>query len=301
MILSLRLLLASLLAPAATTALSAAVSTGTFTFVNPHSDDHVVVFFAKSTNYNPAHPPVMVFHGMLRNPWDYRDGWIELADAFNLFVVVPYFRHREFSGTVGYNLGNVFASESDLTRQPESAWSYRLPDAVFDYMQSAKLTAASGYFAFGHSAGSQFLHRKQCFAPDPNLRLAVCANAGWYTFPFLDVPWPYGYMDTGVSNADLIRFFEAPIVILLGDQDTDPLDSSLRRAPEAMAQGPHRFARGQAFFNAARDQAAALGVPFRWILESVPGVGHEGARMAPAAARIMQRELQRMLPNPADD
>lgn len=43
---------------------------------------------------------------------------------------------------------------------------------------------------------------------------------------------------------DIAAFFSAPLTILLADADDDPRHRSLRRAPEAMAQGPHRFARG---------------------------------------------------------
>jgi len=57
----------------------------------------------------------------------------------------------------------------------------------------------------------------------------------------------------------------------------------LRTAPEAMAQGKHRMARGVAFFEAAREAAAMLDVPFNWSLETVPGADHDNRLMAPAA------------------
>jgi hypothetical protein len=266
--------------------------TGTFTFTHPENGDRVVVFYALADSYDPATPPVLVLHGMNRNPWDYRDAWIDLAAQYNFLVVVPYFREKEFPGTVGYNLGNVFASEKDLTRTDPSVWSYRIPEIVYEELRSMGMTTAPGYLAFGHSAGSQFLHRKIGFAPDSRLLLAVSANAGWYTLPDLEETWPYGYGGTGLTNEDLPPYLASNLVILLGDQDTDPHDDSLRRAPEAMRQGKHRLERGGYFFKAGEERARELGVPFNWRIQEVPGVGHDNAGMAPAAAEIMARTIR---------
>jgi hypothetical protein len=73
---------------------------------------------------------------------------------------------------------------------------------------------------------------------------------------------------------------QRPLVVLLGTEDTDPNHVNLRRTPEAMAQGPHRFARGHFFYEAGRKQAAVLGVPLGWKLATAPGVAHHDAGMA---------------------
>lgn len=267
--------------------------TGTFTFKHPENGNRVVVFYALAEGYDPATPPVLVLHGMNRNPWDYRDAWIELAAQHNFLVVVPYFREKEFPGTVGYNLGNIFASEKDLTRQNPSVWSYHIPEIVYEQLSTMGMTTARGYLAFGHSAGSQFLHRKIGFAPDSRLLLAVSANAGWYTLPDLEETWPYGYGGTGLTEEDLPTYLASNLVILLGDQDTDPFDDSLRRAPEAMRQGKHRLERGYYFFRAGEERARELGVPLNWRIQEVPGVGHDNAGMAPAAAEIMVQHIRK--------
>lgn len=270
----------------------AETETGTLTFSHPETGERVVVFFVAGSHYKPGNPPVLVLHGMNRNPWDYRDAWIELAETHGLFVFVPYFRETEYPGPVGYNLGNVFASEDNLTRNPEALWSYRLPEIVFAHLQETGRVEAEGYVAFGHSAGSQFLHRKIAFVPDERLLLAVAANAGWYTFPDLETAWPYGYGGTGLTPDALPDYLASNLVLLLGDRDTDPKDRSLRKAPEAMRQGNHRFERGHTFFEAGRRLASELGVAFNWRIETVPGVGHDNARMAPAAARFMVETLK---------
>ncbi|MEX0325719.1 MAG: hypothetical protein AB3N33_06490 [Puniceicoccaceae bacterium] len=281
---------------AAVIALHATVppGTGQFDFINPANGDTLTVFYVKAASYNPADPPVLVLHGMKRNADEYRDAWIELAEEHGFFVVVPLFREEAFPGTVGYNLGNVFISETDLTKTPEKTWSYIVPDKLFDYLrEESGDTTAAGYMAFGHSAGSQFLHRKVAFVPDDRLLLSVAANAGWYTFPNQKEPWPYGFAGTGIRECELPPFLASNMVLLLGDQDIDPNHESLRKTPEAMRQGLHRYERGHNFHAAGKALADKLGVDFKWRIETVPGVAHDNTGMAPAAARYMAEEMKR--------
>ena len=260
---------------------------GDFSFVSPRTHQSIQVFYVKSPDYNPENPPVMVFHGRGRNAEEYRDGWIDLAMEHGFFVVAPLFSSDSYKGSTGYNLGNVFPSISNLTLQPEQEWSFRVPDDVFSYLEAEGETVSKHYIAFGHSAGSQFLHRKLAFAPDDRLQFAVAANAGWYTLPSLQNPWPYGYRGTSVSDETLRSYLSFPLQVLLGEKDVDTEDSGLRRTPEAMEQGPHRLARGSYFYEFGKRSALKLAVPFRWKLSMVPGVGHDGAAMAPAAADLI--------------
>lgn len=95
--------------------------------------------------------------------------------------------------------------------------------------------------------------------------------------------WLGGVGDAAVLKAALAR----PLTVLLGEADTDTQHPELRRTPQAMAQGPYRLARGQAFFAAGREAAARLGVEFGWQLGTVPGVAHSNAGMAPRAAQAL--------------
>jgi hypothetical protein len=105
--------------------------------------------------------------------------------------------------------------------------------------------------------------------------------------PDFGIAYPYGLGATGMAPARLAPAFERRLVVLLGDQDTDPGHQSLRRTAEALAQGAHRHARGHAFFEHARRVAAEMDSPFAWTLHVVPGVGHSNARMAPQAAQFV--------------
>jgi hypothetical protein len=88
-----------------------------------------------------------------------------------------------------------------------------------------------------------------------------------------------------VSDDDLRKLFSRPLLVLLGDRDVDPNDPHLPKEPEAMRQGPYRFARGRRYFEIAQGEAKRLGAPFNWRLAIAPGVAHSGKDMAPFAVR----------------
>ena len=142
----------------------------------------------------------------------------------------------------------------------------------------------------GIQRGAQFVHRFLFHVFDARLSQAVVANAGWYMMPDPDVEYPYGFKDSLVGTEQLEKALQLPVTILLGDEDTDPDHQSLRRTPEALVQGEHRFARGQAFFEASRSAARELGAPFNWQLVTVPGADHDNRLMAPAASGIFVAE-----------
>jgi alpha-beta hydrolase superfamily lysophospholipase len=86
-----------------------------------------------------------------------------------------------------------------------------------------------------------------------------------------------------VTAPNLAAALQLPVTVLLGEADTDPEHASLNRSPEALAQGPHRYARGLNFFETASKAAGWSSVPFGWQLATVPGADHDNRKMAPAA------------------
>jgi hypothetical protein len=119
--------------------------------------------------------------------------------------------------------------------------------------------------------------------------MVVAANAGWYTLPTSEEVFPYGLKDSPVTEADVRAFFARPLILQLGEADTDPEHSSLRRTPEANRQGPHRFARGLNYMAVAQREVGRLATPLSWKLVTVPGVGHSNGKMAEHAARELFR------------
>lgn len=218
-----------------------------------------------------------VLHGAGRDADRYRDTWAPQAEAAQALLICPEFSRAAYPRGASYNEGRV----------PGHPPAYlALPRAVAAARAAAGDVGDRPFEAYGHSAGAQFLHRFLLLCGAPGAGRMVAANAGFYSFPSLDVAWPYGL--GGVGDAAVLKAALArPLTVLLGEADTDTQHPELRRTPQAMAQGPYRLARGQAFFAAGREAAARLGVEFGWRLGTVPGVAHSNAGMAPRAAQAL--------------
>ncbi len=235
----------------------------------------------------PAQAPVMMMmHGAKRAPARYLAGWDTSAEQGGFIVVAPEFSREKFPTSQTYNTGNVFTGES-MQRQPEAQWSFSAIEPLFDTVVAALDGVQTDYTLYGHSAGSQFVHRYLYFKPGARIRRVIAANAGWYTLPDLDVPFPYGLGGTGLTAADLRSVLQKDVVVLLGSDDDDPGHETLRRTPEAMHQGRHRLARGRTFFRTAERRAAELGIELGWQLHVVDGVAHSNAGIAAAAAAFV--------------
>ncbi|WP_321392572.1 hypothetical protein [Emcibacter sp.] len=245
------------------------------------------VWYTLPENHDADTPVVIVMHGVGRDADRYHREWDTLARKYHFILLVPEFSKVDFPGARGYNLGNVFAEDGG--KNPEKLWSFSVLDPLFDTVKKDLKSNRQGYRLYGHSAGSQYVHRFLLYKPNAKIEMAISANAGWYTAPVEEDPYPYGLKDSGIDRDSLKPLFGKNVIILLGDKDIDPNHKSLRRTPEAMKQGAYRFARGHYFFDAARSMAERLGVPFRWQLQTVPGAEHQNGQMAVAAAPILAR------------
>lgn len=245
------------------------------------------VWYEVPAGYHADMPIAFVMHGVGRDADRYYAEWRDYAHSYGFVLLVPEFSDADFPRAAGYNLGNVFADDGSMN--PESQWSYSALDPVFDHMVEKLGSSRQSYRLYGHSAGAQFAHRFLLYKPAAKVEMAISANAGWYTMPDAGVEFPYGLQGSGIEPQSLVPLLARPVVILLGDQDIDPAHPSLRVTPEAVAQGPHRFARGQTFYRQAAELASALGVPFAWQLQTVAGAAHNNYQMAEAAAPLLGR------------
>ena len=267
----------------------------------------LTVYYRSPTNFSADTPVWFVMHGASRNADDYRDYLAAAPGATDALIIAPQFDKTNWPGSRSCNLGNVAVSESNHTPRDRTDWSFSKIEPLFDYVTTtfAPQVTADSYSMYGHSAGAQFIHRYLMWEPDARVKLAVAANAGWYTLPLYAEPgdpypyaWPYslsGAPDYDASTAPLdpipaanpTAAFAKRLVVLLGDQDTQRT-SSVRQTTEADAQGLNRFERGQFFFTTAEDEAEEQAVPFHWRQQIVPGVGHSGSQMAVPAAELLR-------------
>lgn len=232
-------------------------------------------------------PVLIVMHGAKRDSERYLREWEPFAQRDGLVVIAPAFSKADFPRSAAYNLGNVFKREG-VGLQDESLWSFSAIEPVFDHVVGALKGKQQQYSIYGHSAGSQFVHRYLYYKPQARVKRYYAANAGWYTLPNFFEPYPYGLKGSELPEDRLREILGANLVILLGDQDNDPDHESLRRTPEAMRQGPHRFARGQTFHEMCKEKARQLNVVCNWTVKIVPGVAHANGGMAEAAAALIE-------------
>lgn len=262
---------------------------GLFTVDIPTSNgtSSLSVFYYKPPSASPETQVVFVLHGLKRNAKTYRDHWITVADQHNLIILAPEFTDELFPRSKGYNLGNVLSPNGE--ENPRETWSFAMIEKVFDQFREKLNTKCTRFNIFGHSAGAQFVHRMIELYPQDNIGTAIAANAGWYTLPVETEAWPYGLRNGPQIDwtTTAPNVFAQDFVVLLGENDNDPSHKYLRKTPEARAQGAHRFARGQYFFQLAEQEAKRLDTPFNWRLQVVPGIGHSAAKMAGSAAKIL--------------
>jgi len=243
------------------------------------------LYFYRPKSFQPNGRILIALHGQSRNADRYRDYFIEAAERYNVLVLAPEFSRQNYRGSRQFNLGNLKNRGGHFL--PQSVQSFLVIDRVFAEAREQLRFVQQRYYLFGHSAGSQFVHRMLLFSPSEKIIAAVAANAGWYTEPDIEIEFPYGMGNTLEADTKFRRSFAKELIILLGEDDNIENHRKLRTTDEAMAQGPHRLARGHNFYRRAKGIAQKLGLPFKWQLKVVPGVGHSGRGMADPAADVL--------------
>lgn len=249
------------------------------------------VWTYRPKSFTAENPIVFVMHGVKRNADVYRNNWISLAEYHGFLIVAPEFSRDDFPGSWHYNLGNVMYradSSGTLAANAQRYWSFPIIDRVFDQVRDLTKTNRTSFSLFGHSAGGQFVHRYMTFTGGPLVDLAIAANPGWYTMTTRKERFPYGLDGTQLTDEDLHRLYSRKLVVLLGEDDTRR-GTYLRTTVEADRQGANRLERGKTYFAEAKRHAIALGMPFNWTLQTVPGVGHKNAGMAGPAAELIKK------------
>jgi len=269
---------------------------GRFVFRDPpqFTGKNVPVWYFKPEAYTPDTPIVFVMHGASRNADGYRDAWRYLAAHHNLLVLAPEFSKDDFPKSWTYNLGNLarpFKAGNPVHFRPRKDWTYPIIDRIFERVRTEISTRQTRFALYGHSAGGQFVPRYMTFTGGAKVAFAITANAGWYTLPDYNVPFPYGLAGTDLPQSHLAQAFAKNLVVLLGENDTKQ-GRYLRRTPEAMEQGSNRLARGKLYFETTRRKAGAMGTPFAWRLVFVPDVGHSNAGIAPMAAKLVREAFK---------
>jgi hypothetical protein len=266
------------------------------------------VHYYRPENYTRSSPILLIVPGDGRNGGDYRDAWMEDADAAGVLVAALAYAEQDYD-FAAYQMGGVikdlevrnlpvgpdgelpsrvFLRDEDISfalNPHAETWLFNDFDRVFGLIAAAVGSTRPSYDLFGHSAGGQILHRSVLFRPRLRADRIIASNAGQYSFPDLGAAPLIGMAGIGIGEDGLRESLGRPLTLLLGENDDDTeTRGSLLHTPLLDQFGDDRLSRGQAFYEAGRARAEALAAPFNWMLEIVPNVGHDFRAMCRAAA-----------------
>ena len=231
---------------------------------------------------------IFVIHGNSRNADGYLNVWMKLANKHNVLLIAPEFNRPSFPS---YNT-LMMSTSSGRIRENKDLYLNNSIDLFFEHFNEKFGLEAQDYMIYGHSGGSQFVHRYLLLSDNPKASKAVAANAGWYTF-LHGAPYPYGIKNPPIelTSAHIRKFLNTEIHILIGSEDVK-VDSSVNQSDGANAQGRNRFQRANNFFNVATDIVEENNLDFKWKYQIVNGAAHSNSKMSKAAAKILLKDLE---------
>lgn len=230
----------------------------------------VLPAFVIKPRFASAAPPMVVLHGISRNPRKLVELFRSEAERTGRSVVVPHFSASRWP---------VFQRPGGKARPDQALLGLLAHLAVID-------SAFAGQVAlFGHSGGAQLAHRWAMLFPQKVARLNLAA-AGWYCLPDTTMAYPYGLGTDGTPDRDrwarrhaeaLNAYLSLPVSVFVGTRDT-ARDGSLRMtAALDREQGRTRFGRAETYVDRFRAAAAHRGISHDIDLIRLPDVGHDVA------------------------
>jgi hypothetical protein len=222
----------------------------------------------------PSARIIIAMHGVDRAAAAFRDLLAPQAERNGQILLVPEFDSNQFPGVHLYNFGGVRLPPPDNTVLPRELWNFAIIDRLFRFVKHAIGSDRETFGLFGNSAGAQYVLRYLAFTEAATVDRAVAANCGVYMLPNFTAEYPIGMAGIGLDANHLRRYLARSLVVLLGDADNDPDAFDLPRMDYAMAQGPHRLARGLWHFDHCAALADRIGVKLGWRLEIAHGAGH---------------------------
>jgi len=232
-------------------------------------------------------PLIIAMHGVDRAAAEFRDTMATPSSRNGQIVLVPEFDAHQFPDSYAYNFGGVRLPPPTNAVLSREHWSFGLIDRLFAFVVYSIGSSRTSFGLFGNSAGAQFVLRYLALTEATAVDVAVAANCGAYMLPDLAEEYPIGMGGLGLDQTHLRRYLERRLVVLLGSADNDPDAPHLPRSDAAMAQGPHRLARGQWHFRHCSALAGSRGVDFGWQLEIAHGAGHVSQQIYDRGADIL--------------
>jgi len=274
----------------------------------------VPLFTGGSTTPAEATQVVVMLHGRLRDADAYlhstqRALASSTVEANNVILAVPQFlatadveHHRLGDDMLHWEWTSWMGGLDAIGPAPLS--SFDVLDALIEHyahdVHTGRFPNVREIVIAGHSGGAQVAHRhailsdaaERCAVRNVHVRYVIANPSSYVYFDawrpqnhsvacagFND--WKYGtqrlprYADGRDPQSLERRYMNHDVTYLLGTHDNDPAHPALDRSCEAMLQGPHRLARGRAYYAYLQARRPQL----RHELHEVQGAGHSGDAM----------------------
>ena len=245
------------------------------------------IFYSSPKSINANTKLLFLMHGGSRAAEKYINDWISLSKDRNVVLVAPEFSKKYYPEYAFL----MMSKENGKSLNDESMYINNSLGLLFDFFKAKLKLSTSNYRLYGHSGGSQFVHRYLLLSNDTRIEKAAMANAGLYTFLDDEITYPFGTKKMKISDERIKWFYRLKGGVFLGSADNDSNHESLPRMRKARKQGKNRLERGKNFFEDLVKYGVDNNLPFRWRLQIVSNVGHSNIGMSMAASEFLLEDL----------
>tara|TARA_X000000950_G_scaffold31690_1_gene34238 strand:- start:2725 stop:3567 length:843 start_codon:yes stop_codon:yes gene_type:complete len=245
------------------------------------------IFYSSPKSINANTKLLFLMHGGSRAAEKYINDWISFSKDRNVVLVAPEFSKKYYPEYAFL----MMSKENGKSLNDESLYINNSLGLLFDFFKAKLKLSTSHYRLYGHSGGSQFVHRYLLLSNDTRIEKAAMANAGFYTFLDDEITYPFGTKKMKISDERIKWFYRLKGGVFLGSADNDSNHESLPRMRKARKQGKNRLERGKNFFEDLVKYGVDNNLPFRWRFQIVSNVGHSNIRMSMAASEFLLEDL----------
>ena len=245
------------------------------------------IFYSSPKSINANTKLLFLMHGGSRAAEKYINDWISFSKDRNVVLVAPEFSKKYYPEYAFL----MMSKENGKSLNDESLYINNSLGLLFDFFKAKLKLSTSHYRLYGHSGGSQFVHRYLLLSNDTRIEKAAMANAGFYTFLDDEITYPFGTKKMKISDERIKWFYRLKGGVFLGSADNDSNHESLPRMQKARKQGKNRLERGKNFFEDLVKYGVDNNLPFRWRFQIVSNVGHSNIGMSMAASEFLLEDL----------
>ena len=245
------------------------------------------IFYSSPKSINANTKLLFLMHGGSRAAEKYINDWISFSKDRNVVLVAPEFSKKYYPEYAFL----MMSMENGKSLNDESLYINNSLGLLFDFFKAKLKLSTSNYRLYGHSGGSQFVHRYLLLSNDTRIEKAAMANAGFYTFLDDEITYPFGTKKMKISDERIKWFYRLKGGVFLGSADNDSNHESLPRMRKARKQGKSRLERGKNFFEDLVKYGVDNNLPFRWRFQIVSNVGHSNIGMSMAASEFLLEDL----------